>query len=125
MLNFTLIIVRMSSCPLLYAVGLDYGDGSVVGSGSGIELPEAEPGLAQLNLTRIITAGSSMSSFGVAILDDDIYEGLESFHINLTISEYFQSMNILEGNPIVSRVDIEDEDSECQVVRMGMCCLLY
>ena len=93
-------------------VGLDYGDDTTVGSGSGIELPEAEPGVARMNLSRHISAGTSMDSFGVVIIDDEIYEGLESFHINLTIAEFFQKMSILEGNPIVARVDIEDEDSE-------------
>ena len=103
---------------LLFAVGLDYGDDTDVGSGSGMVQPEVhvEPFVERMNTTIIIAAGSDMAMPEVIIIDNEIYEGAESFHVNLSVSEFFQAQNILEGDPIVARVEIEDEDSELCIV---------
>ena len=101
---------------LLFAVGLDYGDDTDVGSGSGMVQPEVEPFVERFNTTIIIRAGSDMDMPDIIIIDDEIYEGAEFFHVNLSVSEFFQAQNILEGDPIVARVEIEDEDSELCIV---------
>nr|WNS50027.1 Na-Ca exchanger/integrin-beta4-like protein [Halisarca dujardinii] len=90
--------------------GGDYGDMDILGSGSGLVIPEPLPGVNRVNTTILIRAGLNMDRFAVIIIDDEMYESLESFHINLTVSESFQASNILEGDPIVSRVDIQDDD---------------
>ena len=101
---------------LLFAVGLDYDDVTDVGSGSGMVQPEVEPFVERTNITIIISAGSDMAMPKVIIIDDEIYEEVEFFHVNLSVSEFFQARNILEGDPIVARVEIEDEDSELCIV---------
>ena len=100
----------------MFAVGLDYGNDTDVGSGSGMVQPEVEPFVERLNTTIIISAGSDMTMPEVIIIDDEIYEGAESFHVNLSVSEFFQAQNILKEDPIVARVEIEDEDSELCIV---------
>ena len=97
---------------LLFAVGVDYDDDTDFVSESGMAQPEVEPFVERTNTTIIIGAGSDMAMSEVVIIDDEIYEGVESFHVNLSVSEFFQAQNILEGDPIVARVEIEDEDSE-------------
>ena len=69
------------------------------------------------SLTITISAGTSSANGVVTIINDTIYEGLEDFFLDLSVAPPFQDIEINEGSPLRSRVEIEDEDGKSEFLQ--------
>ena len=73
------------------------------------------------SLTITIPAGSSAADGEVAIIHDTIYEGPESFFLDLNVAQTFQDNGINEGSPLRATVEIQDDDGENNTLQFLIC----
>lgn len=64
--------------------------------------------------TTTFSAGTTTTSFGVVISDNDLHE--EHVYFNVTIDPSSLPSNVMVGNTAQARVIIVDNDSKCIVM---------